>query len=674
MRLLIIILAALLALPAAGQVYPQIGHGAPGVGGVRGFSFAGLVGLYTPGGCPGELNPQCRWWDAGQNLLLQSEDLTTTWAVVGSPVVTATTVEDDAGAAHEYVSQTIAAPDGTTYTRIIWVLKDAVAPATRFPRFRNLVGGSYNVHLDTQSGATTEAAGLSGSHTVTAEQIGGTDYWRVEITFTTDDASGIFMDVDPAYGANADLTTGSVAAVGTITVVRQQLNPGAVAQPYQKTTAQQVLHDWSGSGNDGERGSAAGSDTNDFTITTLSRNLLAPGSTEDLTGWSEAGGTIVTATTAEDDSAVAMPFLYQAASAPNATTWTWTVWALKDAVVPATRFPRFRVNVAATYVVHLDTSSGATTESVALGGSHTVVSDGSYWKLSLTFTTDDGNGISVRIYPAIGANADLTTVGNAAVGEITVLKQQLEVGSAATTYVNPATGRRVVADFTTDDYVTADALQIHNNSAYSVSAVFKGPAQAQGGIYTEGTTAQNTTIFTFGSGASATSKVRVWIRDDDGTTQLAAESATTAFDDAWHIVTWTDSDGAGALYVDGVADAVDYSYTKNAKTLILTTIGARGQAGYANFFDGQIALVAVYSRALGAAEVARATTDIARKQCSEFGRLCGVASRPWPAYGWLGLPEAPWVLADMHPLEAITDAIKGTYQRMGEVERWRARQ
>jgi len=72
-----------------------------------GLSFTQLVGLWTPGACDGSLNTGCRWTSAGENLLLQSEDLSVTWAETGLGTI------DDAthftfAAQNDVVHQTIA--------------------------------------------------------------------------------------------------------------------------------------------------------------------------------------------------------------------------------------------------------------------------------------------------------------------------------------------------------------------------------------------------------------------------------------------------------------------------------------------------------------------------------------------------------------------------------------
>ncbi len=227
-----------------------------------GIPLSGLE-FFITNGCDGGLNSGCIAWDRAENLLLWSQDLTG-WTASGSPVVTATTVEDDDGGAYEIVYQTVSLPDSMTGTWSIWIAQDAIPPETRFPKFEVEVANRYSLHLNTVSGATVEVGSdLGGSHTVTAETIGGTDYWRLEITFTTDDAFGARLWVYPARGANADLTTASTAAVGEITIAKQQLTPGTSSGDYQVTTDWQRLWDWSGNNLHAVVGSAPSDTTND---------------------------------------------------------------------------------------------------------------------------------------------------------------------------------------------------------------------------------------------------------------------------------------------------------------------------------------------------------------------------------------------------------------------------
>ena len=155
---------------------------------------------------------------ANPNLMLWSENLSE-WTSVFTPVLTATTVEDDNGAQAELIKQIVSAATATAHVWTVWVLKDDVVPATRVPAFNVVVGDNYNVRLNTSTGASLTNGSLSATHSVVSEG----DYWRLDVSFTTDDANGIQLTIYPSIGSNADLTTYDVAAVGTITIQKQQL-------------------------------------------------------------------------------------------------------------------------------------------------------------------------------------------------------------------------------------------------------------------------------------------------------------------------------------------------------------------------------------------------------------------------------------------------------------------
>ena len=731
----------------------------------------GLVAAYFMGP-DGELNSTADWWDPARNALVWSQDLTG-WSTSGTPVVTMTTVEDNDSGAYEYVHQTVASPDATTWTWPLWVLKDVIAPATRFPLFKIIVSANYQVRLDTSTGATTETAGLGGSHTVTSDG----DYWKVVMTFTTDDANGVFVQIVPAYGANADLTTISAAAVGTITVLRQQLNLGTSSLEYEVTEARQSVYNWAltdrrneieyseeldqagdwiparssisadaiaspggavtadklvengdastthylrqiftgnvgwhtyssyakagertwlyqmiyagaeyaayfnlgtgaigtlvggatatitlvadgwyrvtvsanlnaavafthsglASGNNGisysgdgssglylwgqqlelgsiattyqpknasnygwldaQVGSTGGADTNDPGDAIWRKNLLADGSTEDLTVWAVTGTPVVTTFTVEDNDGAAHEVIRQDTAAANGVTYTKSIWVLKDAVAPGTRFPVFRHRVDTDYDVGLDTQSGASTESSALSGTHTVTSDGAYWKVVMTFTTDDASGIRSTIFPAYGANANLVTPSTAAVGTITIAKQQLEVG-ALSDY--DASDRMIVGrDFDgVDDYLRvadSDALDL---TAVTVLVLFRQDL-LQGSYRTliskrEVGVGVNYELYL----KDADNSLSFYVGGSIVATSLVPTPAT------WHFAAATSVDLTSAtVYLDGASEVIAALGTPDGVNAGALTIGEAPSAS--QHFDGTIPLVAIYSRALSAAEVKR---------------------------------------------------------------------
>jgi len=114
---------------------------------------------------------------------------------------------------------------------------------------------------------------------------------------------------------------------------------------------------------------------------------------------------------------------------------------------------------------------------------------------------------------------------------------------------------------------TNSGLPIYAQGApFSLGFWIKAPAQVDRVAYGEGNSQQYNGLnarFTLGSGlANTSSRLRVTVRNNGGGDQLARESTTPVFDDTWHHVLWVDDAAGGArLYVDGVQDATDFTYS-----------------------------------------------------------------------------------------------------------------
>ena len=76
------------------------------------------------------------------------------------------------------------------------------------------------------------------------------------------------------------------------------------------------------------------------------------------------------------------------------------------------------------------------------------------------------------------------------------------------------------------------------------------------------------------------------------------------FDDTWHHIAWVDNNGQVVLYVDGVADATDFSYTRGPMDVNTTTIGGILRANPSHHWRGEIDDVRLYNYALREEEVA----------------------------------------------------------------------
>jgi hypothetical protein len=162
--------------------------------------------------------------------MLRSEDFSNaSWSKVGTPIVTAHTLQDDDAAAQEYVTQTVSLIIGATYTVAAWFFKDAVT--SRFPAVVVSGGATAITHLNTSTGAKAdETTGLSMVSTVTDAGA----YWKLSITFVPTQASNGF-NIHPSR--STVIGTANNAAVGTVNVDRVQLHRGSVAVPYLTTTS-----------------------------------------------------------------------------------------------------------------------------------------------------------------------------------------------------------------------------------------------------------------------------------------------------------------------------------------------------------------------------------------------------------------------------------------------------
>lgn len=145
-----------------------------------------------------------------------------------------------------------------------------------------------------------------------------------------------------------------------------------------------------------------------------------------------------------------------------------------------------------------------------------------------------------------------------------------------------------------------------NNTTYSICGWVKAAAQSDRRIFSE---AESTSTYTFvgwGSGLTDTSKFRVRLRNDSNTTILDKESTTTVFDNTWHHFCWVDNNGTATLYIDGVADATNFNYTRSGSfnednSIIGATYYNNKWSGY---LTGILFDIRCYNRCLTANEIA----------------------------------------------------------------------
>jgi hypothetical protein len=158
---------------------------------------------------------------------------------------------------------------------------------------------------------------------------------------------------------------------------------------------------------------------------------------------------------------------------------------------------------------------------------------------------------------------------------------------------------------------TDTGLPISRAGSFSVALWVKGPAgQVDRRVFSESNSDGNNNnplvnIGTHNAGTDGT--VDLFFRDGAGAAQLNhLHSPGIAFDDQWHHLALVDVSGAVTLYIDGVQN-MTASYTRAAFVSDTTSLGGivRGGGGnIAALFTGAIDDVAVWERALTAAEVA----------------------------------------------------------------------
>ena len=159
-----------------------------------------------------------------------------------------------------------------------------------------------------------------------------------------------------------------------------------------------------------------------------------------------------------------------------------------------------------------------------------------------------------------------------------------------------------------DDYVDVRAtsfLPAYNRPAYTVAMWVKGLPQNDKRVYSEGSSRNNSPLFTIGTDRTGnTGKVDIFIRTDGGSTIVSHRlSSGIAFDGEWHHIAWVDEGGRAALYIDGARDPQNFDYSQSALSLDITSIGSVLRSSACCFFSGSIDDVAVWDTALTAAEV-----------------------------------------------------------------------
>ena len=185
---------------------------------------------------------------ARTNLIIQAEDVDTTWTQSGVATsvnsnvapdgnTTADTITDDNAAGFDTLDQAISIVSGTTtYVASVYIRKDS--DETRFPELnvRVQTGGTIRsafIGLNTATGAIAER---SGSAAADFYVVDAGDYWRLVAVLTDNDTGNteIRFRLYPAIGTS--LAVVDSGATGSIVVWGMQLEIGTFASSYIPTT------------------------------------------------------------------------------------------------------------------------------------------------------------------------------------------------------------------------------------------------------------------------------------------------------------------------------------------------------------------------------------------------------------------------------------------------------
>lgn len=166
------------------------------------------------------------------------------------------------------------------------------------------------------------------------------------------------------------------------------------------------------------------------------------------------------------------------------------------------------------------------------------------------------------------------------------------------------------------DCTMASGLPAYDSSGspYTVAFWVKAPPQHERRIYAETSTGNVLPFYTLGTGrvsAGTMDRLRFVLRNATGIYLKKIESSYPVFDNTWHHVAFVDDGGSVSVYVDGLADLANYSYTVvgNQSVVDRVTLGAMGGAGACCNFIGVLDDFRIYSYAMSSFDVAIVMND-----------------------------------------------------------------
>ncbi len=163
-------------------------------------------------------------------------------------------------------------------------------------------------------------------------------------------------------------------------------------------------------------------------------------------------------------------------------------------------------------------------------------------------------------------------------------------------------------------------LPIVSNPQFSIAMWVKGIPQADNRVFSCGSTIDNNPLFNIGteiSGGAGT--VDLFIRNGE-TVLDHVNSEGIAFDGTWHHIVFTYNEGVGELWIDGVKDPVDFSYSLQDWDLDTTTIGGILRSKPCCQYSGWIDDVGLYNHAVSEEEILGLYGDGPSPDCCPVGK------------------------------------------------------
>jgi hypothetical protein len=144
-------------------------------------------------------------------------------------------------------------------------------------------------------------------------------------------------------------------------------------------------------------------------------------------------------------------------------------------------------------------------------------------------------------------------------------------------------------------YIVKNSQLFFQNTGYSVSFWIKAkPTNAR--ILALGNSGSANQVWSLENNGSNRG-IAFFLRNDSNTIVKSSTFGNiTVFDAIWHHICFTDNNGAAKLYVDGVQDSQDFTYTRSgAFTFDRTAFGALVRNTVGSFFNGQGDDIVIYN-------------------------------------------------------------------------------